>query len=159
MTPDEPQEKVEHFFRIPKVIVESGLLKIMRPSEVKVYLILGYFSNYRTGVCFPNIETILEFSGVNKNLIGKATERLVVYRLIEKKRAPRAFKFKNVYKVLRHPEIPDNILPRITEKRTLKPRQKDGRWGLFHERRNQTFVHERRIPSLVHQRWKRKRLK
>jgi len=120
----------ERFFKIPKAFGISGILKVMKPSDVKVYLVLASFAHYKTGTCFPNIKTIEELSGVNKNQISPATRRLVELGLIKKKRSPKSFKFKNVYQVLRMPEINENIHTANTDKRRPKNRRKDGRWGV-----------------------------
>jgi hypothetical protein len=51
--------------------------------------------------------------------------------VILKKRAPRSFKFKNVYTVIRSPQIDSSFLPSKQEKRNRKIRGKDGRWGVI----------------------------
>ncbi len=128
---DDQEQAPERFFKVPKVLASSGLLASMKPCEVKVYMVLCYFANYHSGCCFPNVKTIGEIAGVNKNKIGQATRRLMELGLIIKKRAPRAFKFKNTYTIVRSPLIdPSIIVPQKTDKRSLPKREKDGRWGV-----------------------------
>lgn len=86
--------RTERFVRVPKDFFENGLLTKLKPSEIKIYLAI-----------FPSIKKIQELIGVNKNAICKATENIKKYGLIQKNRAPKAFKFKNIYRVIRTPNI------------------------------------------------------
>ena len=123
-------EKDRNFFKIPWAIIDSGLLARIKPSEVKVYLALSRHADYKTGRAFPSIALICKLSGMNKNVVCRATERLEYFGVIEKYRAPKAFKYKNVYRVLRNPKINPLIIPRKVEKRTARRRAKDGKWEI-----------------------------
>jgi len=119
------------FFKIPHVVVDSELLARMKPSEIKAYLVIAKFAHYRTGKAFPSVAKVCKLSGMNKNVVCKAIKRLEYYGLIEKYRAPKGFKFHNVYRVLRNPEINPVIIPQKVEKRSERYRKKDGKWGVI----------------------------
>lgn len=123
-------EKDWNFFKIPQAIIDSGLLARMKPSEIKVYLAISRHADYKTGRAFPSIALICKFSGMNKNVVCRATERLEYFGVIEKYRAPKAFKYKNVYRVLRNPKINPLVIPRKVEKGTTRSKGKDGKWEI-----------------------------
>lgn len=133
MQPADDERAPERFLRVPREVVSSGMVRSMTPSTLKVYLILCNFAHYKTGTCFPSINKIRELSGVNKNAICSATRRLTELGLILKRRAPRAFKFKNVYTIIRAPEIDPSIVPQRMDKRGSKSRGKGGRWTVVPE--------------------------
>lgn len=124
----ENREKKQHYLTIPHIVVDSGLLAVMKPSEIKVYAVITRYKNFRTGWCFPSVDTISRDSGYNKNVVCKATKRLESYGLILKRRSPKTLNFRNLYKVLEDPEINFNIIPQKMEKRGQRVRGKDGKW-------------------------------
>lgn len=121
-------EKDRDFFKIPNEIVDSGLLAIMKPSEIKIYLTIAKFADYKSGRAFPSIALICKLSGMNRNVVCRATERLEYFGVIEKYRAPKAFNYRNVYRVIRRPQINPIIIPQKMEKGSTRPRGKDGKW-------------------------------
>lgn len=127
----EKNEKDQNFFKIPHALIDSKLLARMKPSEIKVYLVIAKFANYKTSRAFPSIALICELTGMNKNVVCRAIKRLEHFGLIEKYRAPKGFKFRNVYNVLRDPEINPLIIPQKVEKKSTRFRKKDGKWGVI----------------------------
>ena len=121
-------EKDRDFFKVPTVLVESSLLARMKPSEIKVYCVIGRYADYKTGRSFPSISRICELSGMNKNVVCKAIKRLEYFGVVQKYRAPKGFKFKNVYKVIRNPIINPCIIPQKMERKSTRSRGKDGKW-------------------------------
>ena len=119
------------FFKLPHAVVDSCLLARMKPSEVKVYLVIARYAHYKDRRAFPSVETICRLSGTNKNAVCKATERLEYYGLIKKYQAPKGFKFKNVYKIIMDPEINPNVIPHKVDKRGKRYRGSDGKFIAF----------------------------
>lgn len=116
------------FFKLPHAVVDSGLLARMKPSEVKVYLVIARHAHYGTRNAFPSIQTICEESGMNKNVVCKGTQRLEYYGLIKKYQAPKGFKFKTVYQILIHPAINPVVIPHKVEKRSQRYQGTDGKF-------------------------------
>ena len=77
----------------------------MTNNEVKVYISLGVFADFKTGLCYPNNDQIHEKSGVCKTGIPRCTQSLKSMGLIEKRRASKKFMFKNQYIILQNPVI------------------------------------------------------
>jgi hypothetical protein len=128
--PDLEQEKNRNFFMIPTSLVDSGLLAQMSKAEIKIYLTIARFAHYKSGNAFPSFKRIREMTRIWKNKIGIAEKNLVNFGLIKMRRAPGAFKFRNVFKVLRNPEIMNLISPVKRDKRKAVFRQKDGKFGV-----------------------------
>ena len=112
------------FFLIPRVIIDSGLWAAMCPAERSVYLVLCHYRNYKTNICFPSIRTICKNSGYHKNTVCKVLQQLVLYGLIEKKRAPQGLRFKNIYTIFLNPNLDPSFFPSKSEKK-YKPRMRN----------------------------------
>jgi len=122
-------EKRKEFFMVPNSLVDSGLWARMKESERKVYIALCRRSHPQSGLAYPSIKGDLrKLTGCKKDTICQATKRLVNYGLIEKKRAPGAFKFRMIYRVIKEPRINRDIIPRKREQ--CRPR-KDKNTGKF----------------------------
>jgi len=124
----EEQERDRDFFKTPNIVIDSRLLARMKPSEAKVYSVLSRFADYKTGSAFPSIVLICNLSGMNKNVVCKAIKRLEYFGLVKKYRAPKKFKYRNVYRVIRNPQIDSSIIPQKMEKGSTRIRGKNGRW-------------------------------
>jgi len=123
----EDNEK-EQFSRIPHALVDSGLLAQMTKAEMKVYMVICRYAHYKSGIAFPGFKRICKESGINKNYVGSTLKKLVVYGLIKMHRAPGAFKFRNVFKIIRDPKISNIISPSYKDKRKGICRDKGGKW-------------------------------
>ena len=126
----EAEVLVAPFIMIPKAVVDSGLLALLRPSDLKVYLTIAFFAHYKNRYAFPGVRLIAEKSGINKNLIGQATNRLAAAGLITKKRASKCYRFHIFYKLIADPKINFSFIPLKTDKRRRKERGNRGRWGV-----------------------------
>lgn len=126
------ETKDKDFSKIPHLLIDSGLLAQLKPSEVKVFLVINRYANYYTGISYPTVKTITELSGVNKNTISKATKALVQKGLIEKVRTPKRFRFRNRYRVTKlkgfYSNLASGIIPRKTDKCRKIFRGKDGKF-------------------------------
>jgi hypothetical protein len=114
--------------KIPQAIIDSGLLARMKPSEIKVYLVIAKCAHHKHDRAFPSIAQICEFSGINKNAVCQAIKRLEYFGVIKKYRAPKGFKFHNVYRVLKVPIINPLVIPQKVKKASTRSRGKDGKW-------------------------------
>jgi DNA-binding MarR family transcriptional regulator len=126
------EEKDKDFSKIPHRMIDSGLLSQLKPTVLKVFLVINRFADYQTGVAYPTVEKISELSGVNKNSIAGATKSLAREGLIEKKKTGRRFHFRNCYRVTRlkgiYSDLPSCIIPKKTDKCRRIPRGKDGKF-------------------------------
>jgi DNA-binding transcriptional MocR family regulator len=121
----------QDFFIMPHVIVDSGLWAAMKPSERAVYGVLCHHRNYQTNICFPSIQKICQESGFHKNNVCSALQQLVVYGLIDKKRAPSGLKFRNIFRIKMKPNIDPATFPQKTEKKWKQHRdKKSGKFGV-----------------------------
>ena len=71
LKPDEHDKEIERFIRIPMILIDSGLLSIMKRSEINVYVVICRYAHFKTGNAFPAFKRIVKESGVNKNLVGQ----------------------------------------------------------------------------------------
>lgn len=122
------QEKDKDFSKISHTIIDSRLLDKLSPSELKVYLVINRFANYKTGLSYPTVKTIRELSGVDKNDIAPATKHLAQLGLIEKARTGKRFSFRNCYRVIKNPKINMGTIPIKTDKRRMYFKGKDGKF-------------------------------
>ena len=124
----ESKQKDKDFSKIPHSIIDSGLLAKLKPSEIKVFLVINRFANYKTGLSYPTVKTISELSGVSKGCIAPATKQLVLLGLIEKARTGKRFSFRNCYRVIKNPKINLCIIPSNTDKCKRYLRGKNGKF-------------------------------
>ncbi len=153
---DQKEKKIEEsykdkdFLKVPNTLVDSGLLARMKPSEIKVYLAIAKHADYKTGRSFPSIALLCNLTGMNKNVVCKATKKLEYYGLNKKYRAPKAFKYRSVYRVLRDPKINPVIIPQKVEKESKRFRGKDGKFQVDSKEKENDIVPqnmERGIPQ------------
>lgn len=126
------EQRDKDFSKLYHQVVDSGLLKKLSNIEIRVYLVLLRFSNYKTGLCYPTVKKITELSGVNKNNISHATEGLATKGLIEKVRTGKRFSFRLCYRVTksraRLSQLASCIVPCKTDKCRAIKRGKNGRF-------------------------------
>lgn len=126
------ETKHKDFSRIPHAVIDSGLLGILKPGELKVFLVINRHADYDTGIAFPTYATIRKLSSLGNGTIAKAIEGLVTKGLMEKKRVSKRFSFRNVYRV-REPGIAELksiicIFPKKTDKSRRILRGRDGKF-------------------------------
>lgn len=126
------------FFMIPKAVVKSGILARMYHADLKVYLVICLYRNYKTNKAYPSVERICREAGVNKDSAYASIKRLQISGLIVKYRAPKGLKFKNVYTVFQNPDIDVDIYPSRSDKRKPQYREKSGKWGVCPSEREKT---------------------
>lgn len=122
------QDKDKDFSKFPHSLIDTGIVAQLKPSDLKVFLIINRFANYKTRLSYPAVEKISELSGVNKSNIASSTRRLALIGLIEKIRTGRRFSFRNCYRVIKNPKIDLSIIPCNTDKRKKYFKGKDGKF-------------------------------
>jgi hypothetical protein len=119
--------------------IESGDLAMMSKqcgAVASVLLVIKSYSNYKEGVSFPGIQTIVDKSGFAKNSVMRAIKILVEYGYLNCKREGR----KNIYTVVEkfkmehrdtgeEVEVSANYVPQVVSamREELKEFIKDGR--------------------------------
>ena len=120
------------FSQIPHVLIDSGILAKLTPSEFKVWAVINSYISHRTGFAFPSVKRISKLSGLCENTVSRATNGLFVKGLIEKKRVGERFSFKMCYRLIKDEEKLLQLASCIAPKKTVKcksvARGKDGRF-------------------------------
>lgn len=66
-----------YFFRVEHDLLKSEAFKQLNGSAIKVYLVIGLFSDFGTGWAYPSIRTIAKQAGVSRQTVLNAVEDLV----------------------------------------------------------------------------------
>ncbi len=66
-----------YFFRVEHDLLRSEAFKSLGGSAVKVYLVLGLYSDFGTDWAFPSIRTIARQSGLSRQTVLTAIDQLV----------------------------------------------------------------------------------
>lgn len=73
-------------YRRYKTLIHNGVimdhLASMSEAEIKVYMVIGMYANWETGLAFPATDLIKEYSGFGRKAIRTAAENLVDRGLI-----------------------------------------------------------------------------
>ena len=125
-------KKDKDFSKFYHVIVDTGILAKLNGKEIKIYLVLNRFAGYETAISMPTVMKIVKLSGVNKNEVKKAVDKLGSMGLILTKRTGERFNFRKIYGVVRRdyiePEVALSIIPQNKEKCREIPRGAKGRF-------------------------------
>lgn len=71
-----------YFFRVEHDLLKSEAFKQLNGSAIKVYLVLGLFSDFGTGWAYPSIRTIAKQAGVSRQTVLNAIDDLVNLGLV-----------------------------------------------------------------------------
>ena len=121
-------KKYAYFSRFFHWIVKDGVWAKLSRKASRVYVVLLTFADYNKFVAFPGVTTISRLSGVARGSISAATNELVRFGLIDKKRASRRFAYRNVYRIIIDPIVNTYIQPTKTDKCWRPLRGKDGKF-------------------------------
>ncbi len=115
-----------YFFRVEHELLRSSAFKSLGGSAIKVYLVLGLYSDFGTGWAFPSIRTIAAQAGLSRQTVLDALEEIVAAGLVAVQREQGK---PNAYRLLQ-PTPPRPTSPR------RKPSQSAQRTGpiLFEDR-------------------------
>ena len=65
-----------YFFRVEHDLLRSGAFKALGGSAVKVYLVIGLYSDFGSGWAYPSIRTIARQAGLSRQTVLVAIEEL-----------------------------------------------------------------------------------
>ena len=77
-----------YFFRVEHDLVKSEAFKQLNGSAIKVYLVIGLYSDFGTGWAFPSIRTIAKQGGLSRQTVLTAVEELVNLGLLATSKSP-----------------------------------------------------------------------
>ena len=100
-----------YFFRVQHDLLRSEAFKTLGGSAIKVYLVIGLYSDFGTDWAYPSIRTIARQAGLSRQTVITAINELTAAGLLA---ASRSKGRSTAYRVLREP-VPLN---RPTQKRT-----------------------------------------
>lgn len=86
-------------------LAESGALRTMPGSALKVLTVLLTHRNSKFGTAWPSTKTIQEKAGIGRSQIFRSIRWLIAAGIIERKRGPASINFVNVYSVNLNPQI------------------------------------------------------
>jgi DNA-binding transcriptional MocR family regulator len=109
MTASDEKEQFELFkaettwFHIFRSMIENGDVAKMGPYAVTVYMVIKAHTNFKSGMAFPSMPTIVEKSGISKSQIIRALKTLEDYGYITRDQKGR----NNVYTLREKVDISD----------------------------------------------------
>ncbi len=103
-----------YFFRVEHDLLRSEAFKTLGGSAIKVYLVIGLYSDFGTDWAYPSVRTIAQQAGLSRQTVITAVEELVRAGLLV---ASRARGRSTAYRVLRQP-VPTQ---RPSRRKSMKP--------------------------------------
>ena len=103
-----------YFFRVEHDLLRSDAFKTLGGSAIKVYLVIGLYSDFGTDWAYPSIRTIARQAGLSRQTVMTAIEELTRAGLLA---ASRSKGRSTAYRILRHP-VPTDRPSRMREERS-----------------------------------------
>src|SRR5580658_3312776 len=92
------------FFRVEHDLVRSESFKMLGGSAIKVYLVIGLYSDFGTGWAYPSIRTIARQAGLSRQTVLAAIEDMTRLGLLATSKSKGR---STAYKIIRQaPERP-----------------------------------------------------
>ena len=114
-----------YFFRVEHELLRSDAFKTLGGSAIKVYLVIGLYSDFGTDWAYPSIRTIASQSGLSRQTVITAIEELTRAGLLA---ASKSKGRSTAYRVLpRQPEPSRRPLHKQAGGSAVRPMQPDGR--------------------------------
>ncbi len=113
-----------YFFRVEHDLLRSEAFKTLGGSAIKVYLVIGLYSDFGTDWAYPSVRTIARQAGLSRQTVISTVHELTQAGLLI---ASRSKGRSTAYRILRQPvpvqrptrrkrdKKPSNALPKITE--------------------------------------------
>src|SRR6478672_7454320 len=93
-----------YFFRVEHDLLRSEAFKTLGGSAIKVYLVIGLYSDFGTDWAYPSIRTIARQAGLSRQTVLSAIEQLTRLGLLATSKAKGR---STAYKIIRQaPERP-----------------------------------------------------
>src|SRR3954453_16821313 len=89
-----------YFFRVEHDLLRSEAFKTRGGSAIKVYLVIGLYSDFGTDWAYPSIRTIASQAGLSRQTVLSAIEDLTRGRLLATSKSKGR---STAYKVIRQP--------------------------------------------------------
>jgi len=89
-----------YFFRVEHDLLRSEAFKTLGGSAIKVYLVIGLYSDFGTDWAYPSIRTIARQAGLSRQTVISAVEELTQAGLLA---ASRSKGRSTAYRILRQP--------------------------------------------------------
>src|SRR3954452_23499221 len=102
-----------YFFRVEHDLLRSGAFKTLGGSAIKVYLVIGLYSDFGSGWAYPSIRTIARQAGLSRQTVLIAVEELARLGLMATSKSKGR---STAYKIIR--QAPDR--PQGTSKKGKK---------------------------------------
>ena len=93
-----------YFFRVEHDLLRSDAFKALGGSAIKVYLVIGLFSDFGSDWAYPSIRTIARQAGLSRQTVISAIDELTRAGLLAASRSPGR---STAYKILRGPTVAD----------------------------------------------------
>lgn len=130
--PDVPQRKTDSLWRkIPHWIVDTGVLSVIAPSALKMYLVLNRFADFRTGQGGVKIEKIVSCSGIHGKSVSRCRRILMQLGLIESRRRGRCLSYRIQMQPPKDIEEFVSVLKKWKLTRPAEAYPKDAKTGKF----------------------------
>src|ERR1700722_18557995 len=101
------------FFRVDHDLLRSESFKTLGGSAIKVYLVIGLYSDFGTGWAYPSIRTIAKQAGLSRQTVLAAIEELTSVGLLA---ANKSRGRSTAYKVMRQaPERPSSKKGKVSQ--------------------------------------------
>src|SRR3954462_4918465 len=95
-----------YFFRVEHDLLRSGAFKALGGSAIKVYLVIGLYSDFGSGWAYPSIRTIARQAGLSRQTVLVAIEELTSNGLLATSKSKGK---STAYKIIRQaPERPSS---------------------------------------------------
>src|SRR3954468_4617859 len=101
------------FFRVEHDLLQSESFKTLGGSAIKVYLVLGLYSDFGTGWAYPSIRTIARQAGLSRQTVLAAIDDLARLGLLATSKTKGR---STAYKIIRQaPERPAAKKSRVSQ--------------------------------------------
>jgi hypothetical protein len=105
-----------YFFRVEHDLLRSGAFKTLGGSAIKVYLVIGLYSDFGSGWAYPSIRTIARQAGLSRQTVLVAIEELTSNGLLATSKSRGK---STAYKIIREaPERPSARKAKGSQERT-----------------------------------------
>ena len=114
-----------YFFRVEHDLLRSEAFKTLGGSAIKVYLVIGLYSDFGTDWAYPSIRTIARQAGLSRQTVLAAIEQLTQVGILATSKAKGR---STAYRIIR--QAPQRPSRAVTP--NMKPAQKaQGYWPNF----------------------------
>lgn len=81
------------WFHVFRSMIESGDVAKLGPYAVTVYLVIKAHTNFKSGMAFPGIDTIIDKSGISKSQVLRALTALEEHGYINREKQGRSNRY------------------------------------------------------------------